>query len=93
MFKELREEYGCAGTIKEQLPTRTLLRKSPAGEQTHWILVPFIILLSKEEVKKVKIGDPEKMVELGWFSLDKLPTPLHPGFKKTIELYKNKLNK
>jgi len=38
------------------------------------------------------MGNPEKMAEIGWFTLDKLPQALHSGFKKTINLYKNILS-
>lgn len=89
VLKEIREEYGCGAIIQEQLPVITLLRASPDGTSTHWIVVPHILLINKDEFKNVRIGDPEKITEIGWFTLDKLPQPLHSGFKKTTQLYKN----
>lgn len=89
VLKEIREEYGCEVIIQQELPAITLLRTSSEGAKTHWIVVPFILLVSKSEVQHIKIGDNEKIVELGWFTFNNLPQPLHSGFQKTTQLYKN----
>ena len=86
VLKEIREEYGCEATIQEQLPAITLLRQTSSGMKTHWIVVPFILLINKNNVK---IGDREKMEEIGWFTLNNLPHLLHLGFQKTTKLYKS----
>jgi len=88
-LKEIREEYCCNAQILEQLPAITLLRKLPGDILTHWIIVPFILLIDNNSKKDVKIGDSEKMTELGWFTFNNLPQPLHSGFLKTTQLYKN----
>jgi 8-oxo-dGTP pyrophosphatase MutT (NUDIX family) len=93
VLKEIKEEYGCLAIIQEQLSPITLLRSTPEGIQTHWIIVPFILLVDDIQKKSIKIGDPEKMDELGWFSFDKLPQPLHSGFLKTTKQYKDFFNK
>jgi len=56
------------------------------GINTHWIAVPFFVRVNPEEVK---IGEPEKMSEIGWFTIDNLPTPLHSGFEYTFKRYKH----
>lgn len=89
VLKEIKEEYGCKAKIQRQLPTITLLRNSPEGTNTHWIIVPFILLISSKNRADVKIGDKEKMEEMGWFTLRNLPSPLHSGFQKTTKLYKS----
>lgn len=89
VLKEVREEYCVSGLIQQQLPAITLLRKSEGAAVTHWVVIPFILLIPDEEIHKVGLGDREKMIELGWFSLDKRPHPLHSGFQKTTQLYKN----
>lgn len=89
VLKEIKEEYGCRATIQRQLPAITLLRSSHEGAKTHWIIVPFILFISPENRKDVKISDPEKMEEMKWFTFDNLPTPLHSGFQKTTRLYKS----
>lgn len=76
VLREVREEYGCKGIIQEQLPAISILRRHN-GKNTHWVAVPFFI---KVNPKEVKINDPDKITELGWFTLDKLPSPIHSGF-------------
>ena len=92
VLKEAREEYGCAAIIQQQLPPITLLRQSADGKKTHWIVVPYILLIPKNELKNVKIGDSKKMAEMGWFSFNNLPEPLHSGFEKTMKLYRDTFN-
>jgi 8-oxo-dGTP diphosphatase len=86
VLKEIREEYGCEASIEQELPAITLLRQSQDGIASHWIIIPFILRI--DNCNDVKIGDPEKMAEIGWFSLNNLPHPLHSGFIKTMKLYK-----
>ncbi len=89
VLKEIREEYGCEATIQEQLPAITLLRTSPDGIPSHWIVIPHILLINDDNLKNVRIGDSEKMIEIGWFTFENLPHPLHSGFQKTTLVYRN----
>jgi 8-oxo-dGTP diphosphatase len=36
--------------------------------------------------EKIKIGEPHKIDELGWFTSDNLPTPLHSQFHKSYDV-------
>ena len=85
VLKEVFEEYGVAGEIDEQLPAYELFREAD-GIRTHGIAIPFIVRINREEAK---INEPEKMDELGWFKLDKLPEPLHPGIILALERCKD----
>jgi len=83
--KEVMEEYGVEAQIEEQMPAHDIFRIQN-GINTHWIAVPFFVRVNPEEVK---IGEPEKMSEIGWFTIDNLPTPLHSGFEYTFKRYKH----
>jgi ADP-ribose pyrophosphatase len=83
VLKEVKEEYGCKGKIQKSIPPHTILRINN-GKETHWIAFPFFIKVKKSEVK---INEPEKIDELGWFRLNKLPKPLHTGFSWTFKHY------
>lgn len=76
VIKEVMEEYGVMGKVQEHLPAQTCLRMQN-GQMTHWIAIPSFVLV---DPKKVKINDPEKIDEIGWFKLTKLPKPLHSQF-------------
>lgn len=83
VLREVREEYGCEGKILEQLPAHSIHRMHD-GKQTHWLAVPFFVLVNPEEAKN---NEPEKIDEIGWFSLASLPQPLHTGFQQTLKKY------
>lgn len=87
--REIKEEYGVLGVIEKQLPAHSLLRKEK-GVKTHWLIISFIVKVDKE---KVVNADPEKIVKIGWFKLNKLPKPLHSGARYTLKKYKEEFNK
>lgn len=80
-LRELKEEYDCDGEIEYQLPVANVLREND-GVKTHWINVAFII---KVNPKEVKIGEPKDIDELGWFKLDKLPSPMHSSAGRGVK--------
>lgn len=75
VLKEIEEEYGCTGVIKDQLPPYEIFRMND-GKKTHWIAFPFVVRVARSKVKNC---EPHKIDELGWFKLSALPTPLHKG--------------
>ena len=89
VLQEVFEEYGCKGEIEERLPAEDLFRIFD-GVKTHWITIPFFIKVNHEEAKN---NEPHKIDEIGWFTLDNLPTPLHSGFQKSLDYYKSYFEK
>lgn len=83
LFRELKEEYGCEGVVEVELPAITILREHE-GRKTHWVAHGAIIRVNPAEVI---LGDPESMVELGWFPLSALPEPLHQGSRIQLTQY------
>ena len=83
VLREVKEEWGVEGVIQEQLPAHSLLRNSE-GVETHWLAVPFFI---KVDLDEAKIMEPYKFSEMGVFTLDHLPTPLHTGVQITMGRY------
>jgi hypothetical protein len=60
------------------------------GQKTHWLAVPSIIKVNRDEVK---LNDKDKITKISWFKLDKLPKPLHTGVQYTMSKYKYYLEK
>lgn len=89
VLQEVLEEYGCKGEIQGRIEAHDIFREHN-GSKTHWIAIPFFI---KVDPSQVKLGEPHKMSEIGWFSIDKLPEPLHTGFAYTFNKYKDTFKK
>lgn len=85
--KEILEEYGTEVLGYEFLGYRDVHREHD-GEKTHWIALDFKVHINKESVRN---AEPDKFDEIGWFTLETLPTPLHSQLPTFIENYKNKL--
>ncbi len=71
--REVLEEY-CADPIEVKLVRAKNVLRSNNGTPTHWIAVLHAV---EVDPSKVGIGEPGKMDEIGWFSHNDLPEPLH----------------
>lgn len=84
--KEIKEEY-CADVLEaEFLGYRDIFRQQDDIE-THWVSLDFKVLVDPAQVK---IGEPNKFDDIGWFSLSTLPSPMHSQFPKFMENYRRK---
>jgi 8-oxo-dGTP pyrophosphatase MutT (NUDIX family) len=78
--REVREEYTAGALSIETIGVRNVLRGG-----SHWVAVVSAVLV---DPAAVAIGEPHKFDELGWFSPDALPTPLHSQLPATVELFR-----
>ena len=85
--KEIAEEY-CTDVLDYEFLGYRDVHREHEGKKTHWIALDFKVLVDR---KKVKNGEPHKFDEIGWFTLNNLPAPLHSQITTQINLYKNKL--
>ena len=85
VLKEVSEEYGCQGVIQEGLPPFSLIRNE-GKETSHWIIVPYFVLVRPSEVRN---NEPHKIEEIGWYKMGNFPHPLHPGIISALQRYKN----
>lgn len=81
IIKELQEELLVAPLDMEFLGVSDVHRKQN-GVNTHWIAITYSV---KVDPKLVKIGEPHKISEIGWFGLDDLPSPLHSQAPKVLK--------
>jgi len=82
--REVREEY-CSDVRELKLVGINNLLRFVNGKKTHWVAVIFSV---KIDPNKVKIGDHEKMAQIGWFKLNKLPKPLHSMYLTHLQFVK-----
>ncbi|MDO8512220.1 MAG: NUDIX hydrolase [bacterium] len=85
--REVMEEYGVEPIELKYLEHKNVIRQN-GDHQTHWVAMRYSVLVDPE---KVINGDPEKIDEFGWFTLDNLPTPLHGVLANELELVKKVL--
>lgn len=85
--KEIKEEYNAKVLNFEFLGFRDVHREI-AGQPTHWIALDFKVLV---DPAGVKINEPHKFDDLGWFTLEKLPSPTHSQLPEFLEKYRQKL--
>ena len=75
--REVKEEY-CAEVLENIHITTTSVVREHEGKKTHWVATIHAVKVNPDEVA---IGEPEKMEEIGWFSPEELPEPLHSMFR------------
>ncbi len=85
--KEIAEEYCTTVLDYEFLGYRDVLR-TQNGKLTHWLSLDFKVLVDRS---KVKNGEPHKLDALEWFTLNKLPEPVHSQLPEFLRKYKEKL--
>lgn len=85
--KEIAEEY-CTGVLDYTFMGYRDVFRENNGEKTHWVVLDFKVLVDRE---KVKNGEPHKFDDVSWFTLDKLPTPLHSQFPYFLKKYEKDL--
>lgn len=85
--KEIAEEY-CTDVLDYEFLGYRDVHREYNGKKTHRIALDFKVLVDR---KKVKNGEPHKFDELGWFTLNSFPTPLHSQFPNFLNLHKEKI--
>lgn len=85
--KEIEEEY-CTNILNYEFLGYRDVHRVNNDIKTHWISLDFLVEIDKT---KVKIGEPHKFDDIGWFKIDELPNPLHSQLLYTVEKYRNKL--
>jgi 8-oxo-dGTP diphosphatase len=78
--REVTEEYATGPLSIELRGVRNVLRADPPS---HWVAV---LLAVRLDPAAVRIGEPHKFDDLGWFALDALPGPLHSQLTATLAI-------
>lgn len=88
--REITEEYTLLShdyVVQHKLPMAVF--DSP--ETGRWDIHLFVCKVLN--INEVGIGEPHKMSELSWFSLDELPDNLHPGVQEDMNTHMDVLRK
>ena len=85
--REVREEYRSRVIAIEHLGFRDVHRVHE-WKRTHWITLDFKVRVDRT---MVRLGEPDKFTDIGWFRIDDLPTPLHSQMPVFVEKYRDQL--
>lgn len=85
--KEIKEEY-CTDVLDFEFLGYRDVHREHEGKKTHWVTFDFKVLV---EPSLVRIGEPHKFDNIGWFTLENLPNPIHSQLSNFLNLYKHKL--
>ena len=80
--REIMEEL-CVEPLEIKFLTIYDAFREIDGVNTHWVTVMHSVLV---DPKNVKIGEPEKIDAVDWFTSDNLPSPLHSQFWKSFQV-------
>jgi 8-oxo-dGTP diphosphatase len=86
--REIKEEYGADVQKLQFVKVYDAHRKLADGTPTHWVSVLYLALVDPSQVTN---NEPYKIDEIGWFTFDNLPTPLHSQALHTFESIKQLL--
>jgi 8-oxo-dGTP pyrophosphatase MutT (NUDIX family) len=78
--REVTEEYSAVPLSIDLRGVRNVLRDDPPS---HWVAVVFSV---RVDPAAVRIGEPHKFDDLGWFTPSDLPSPLHSQLPATLAL-------
>lgn len=85
--KEVMEEYAAETKKIDFIGYRDVMRDTDQGV-SHWVALDFAVLV---DGTTVKINEPHKFDDSGWFDMGKLPSPLHSQVKNAFEKYSSQL--
>ncbi len=79
--RELMEELCTEAMDMKFLEAVEVIRQQD-DTKTHWIALLHAV---RVDPQTVKLGEPHKFDEIGWFSAKTLPSPLHSQFPKVLK--------
>lgn len=79
--RELKEEFNVTPKHLQLCDVVNVLRDNQ-GTPTHWVAAVFVAEIDPAEVK---VMEPHKVEEIGWFTFDNLPQPLHSMTLKHLD--------
>lgn len=82
--REIKEEIGLDPNTIQNI---NVVGTSDTMGHTHYVTVGFVD--TEFEVPNLLIEEND---DYGWFDENNLPSPLHPGFMKSLNMVKNSLN-
>ncbi len=88
IIREVQEEICVRNVVVEGELGFSSVFRNEGESDTHWISLLYILRVDPSEVS---IGEPDKISEVRWCSLDDLPQPLGKATRVDMEKFRDKL--
>lgn len=88
LSREIKEEYKTTKLHDVNFLGMREVHRVKDGKPDHWIGLDYKVLVNPEDVGN---GEPEKIDEVRWFTLNKLPSPVHSQLPYFLEKYRDVL--
>jgi 8-oxo-dGTP pyrophosphatase MutT (NUDIX family) len=86
--REIMEEYGTEVIDFELMGYRDVHYDFDGPPTKHWLALDFCVRVQPEQVR---IGEPHKFDDLGWFTLDSMPEPLYSRLPEFLSLHRKQI--
>lgn len=86
--KEIMEEY-CTDVKNYEFLGYRDVQRTLDGKKTHWIALDFLVEVDPD---KVKIGEPDKIEKIAWYTLKTIPENSHSTVPVILKNYKKQLS-
>jgi 8-oxo-dGTP diphosphatase len=87
LTREIKEEF-CTDIIAHELLGYRDVHREQDGARTHWIMFDFLVHIARDSVA---IGEPHKCDDIGWYTFDTLPAPMHSQWIAFVAQYTSRL--
>jgi|SRR5665213_319708 len=87
--REVKEEFAANSKSIDFIGYRDVFRKLNDGTPTHWLMLDFAVLVDPKEIKR---NEPDMSDEIGWFTIDNQPKPVHSQHNKLMRKYKKEID-
>lgn len=88
--REVKEEFDATAHDIKFMGYRDVFRTREDGVPTHWLMLDYAV---RVDPKEVRLNEPDMADEIGWFTPDNLPTPLHSQQTAFMNKYHHEINK
>ncbi|MFH0873240.1 MAG: NUDIX domain-containing protein [Candidatus Komeilibacteria bacterium] len=89
LIREVKEEYGCSIKQYSFLKQFDYIQQDKS-QLIHWSAMIYVVLVDPAEVK---VMEPKKNLQNGWFTFNTLPQPLHSAVDFVLKNCRPELEK
>ncbi len=86
--REVKEEFAADAKNIIFLGYRDVFRELDDGTPTHWLMLDYAVEVDPSQIKR---NEPDLCDEIGWFTMDNQPSPVHSQHETLMVKYNEQL--